>query len=265
MWGQHITYEKLHALSFPSLEYFPFLIYDMESEDQSSLWKFRKTLCIRDNIIAAMTLKTQNRKGHVMSLLPQSNKMHRLEYIMLKQPHICRSIMENTSPVSQSRVFLCATRINQNQESVMEEQSSEAKQLVIDSLQEKHIAASLAGVSKCAVLDLWRKIMLVNIQRRHILQLTRKVSNEKREKALFLRQYSNAPDVGWMQSGKDSVWSRIKVFNPLAFPNSLKTSKDREFLTVLVHPLLLDTERLHLWQPLWAVKQHQEADVCFWG
>lgn len=101
-----------------------------------------------------MTLKIQNTKGHAVSLLPQSNKMHRLEHIMLKQPHTCRTIMENTSPVSQSRVFLCATGINQNQESVMEDQSSEVKQLIIDSLQEKHIAASLAGVSRCAVLDL---------------------------------------------------------------------------------------------------------------
>lgn len=197
----------------------------METEDQSSLQKFGKTLCIRDNITAAMMLKTQNGKCYATSLLPQSNKMHRLEYIMLKQPHICRTITENTSPVPQSRVFHCATGINQNRDSVTEVLSCEVKQLIIHPLQEQHMAACLAGgVSRYVVFDLWWKIMLVNTQRRHTLQLTRKVSNKKREKTLFLLQYPNAPDVGWRQSGKDSACSRIKAFHPLAFTNSLKTS-----------------------------------------
>jgi len=92
--------------------------------------------------------------------------------------------------------------------------------------------------------------MLVYRQRRHTLQLSRKISNKKREKVLFHLQYPNAPDVGWRPSGKDSACSRIEVFSPLAFTDSLKISikvkLEREFLTVSVHPLLLDTERLHL-------------------
>lgn len=67
-----------------SIRVFSVLAYDMEAEDQSSLRKYGKGLCIRDNIIAAMTLKTQNGKGHAMSLLLQSNRIHRPEYIMLK-------------------------------------------------------------------------------------------------------------------------------------------------------------------------------------
>lgn len=92
-------------------------------------------------------LKAQTGKAHAMSLLPQSNKMHRLECIMLKQPHISRTVRENTSPLSQRSLFLCT-------KSVTEELSSEGRNLIIDPLQE-HMAAWLAGgVSRDVVFDL---------------------------------------------------------------------------------------------------------------
>lgn len=93
-------------------------------------------------------LKAQNGKAHAMSLLPQSNKMHRLECIMLKQSHISRTIRENTSPLSQRSLFLCT-------KSVTEELSSEGRNPIIDQLQEEHMAAWLAGgVSRDVVFDL---------------------------------------------------------------------------------------------------------------
>lgn len=176
--------------------------------------------------------------------------------------------MENTSPVPQSRVFFCGTGVNQNWESMknclLKWSNSSSTHCKSNTWQ--HVWQE---VSPDVLYLICEEKWVSQYIRRYTLQLTRKVSNKRREKALFHLQYPNAPNLGWRQSGKDSACSRIKVFNPLAFTNSLKTSMkvklEREFLTVSVHPLLLDTERLHLWQPLWVVKQHQEADMCFWG
>lgn len=150
------------------------IVYWLISE---SWWLFIKIsmrgLHLADHTLNAFShlimLKAQNGKAHAISLL-QSNKVHRLEYITLNQPHTCTTITENTSPLSQRSLFLCT-------KSVTEELSSGGKYLIIDPLQE-HTAAWLAGgVSRDVVFDLWRKMMLVNTQRWQTLQLTRKVSN----------------------------------------------------------------------------------------
>lgn len=56
-----------------------------------------------------------------MQLQPQNRKMHQLRYIIIKQPRTFRIIMEDLKLVSQNMVFLCASGINQTQESMTKE------------------------------------------------------------------------------------------------------------------------------------------------
>lgn len=137
---------------------------------------------------------------------------------MLKQPHICRTIMKNTSPVPQSRVFLCATGMNQNQEVWLKNcllKWSNSSLIHCKNNTWEHVWQEVSP----DMLHLICEEKLVNTQRRQTLLLIRKVSNKKRESPLS----STISKCSWCWM--EAIRQRFSMLqNPLAFTNSLKTS-----------------------------------------